>query len=161
MTPEIGDDDADEDLRWMRRALALALRAEALGEVPVGAVAVLGGRVVGQGHNAPLSRADPSAHAEIVALRDAGRRLRNHRLNGVCVYATIEPCAMCAAALVHARVARLVFGAREPKAGAVASRARALDQGYLNHRVRWREGVLAERCAEPLRRFFRRRRAAR
>ena len=145
----------------MRDALELAARAEQLGEVPVGAVAVLDGRMVGRGHNAPMSRVDPSAHAEIVALRVAARRLRNYRLNGVSLYVTIEPCAMCAAALVHARVDWLVFGAREPRAGAVASRARFLDQDYLNHRVRWREGVLAERCGEPLRRFFRDRRAAR
>ncbi len=161
MAFELGVADAGQDGRWMRCALLWAQRAEALGEVPVGAVAVRAGRIVGAGHNAPLSRSDPTAHAEIVALRDAGHQLGNYRLGGVTVYVTLEPCAMCAAALVHARVECLVFGAREPRAGAVASQLALLDQTWMNHAVRWREGVLAEPAAAAMRRFFRSRRAGR
>lgn len=144
----------------MQRALVLAREAEAAGEVPVGAVLVRDGAVLGEGSNGPIHRADPTAHAEILALRDAARRLGNYRLVGSTLYVTVEPCTMCAGALVHARVARLVFGAAEPRAGAVTSSARVLDNPGLNHRVAVSGGVLAEQCAGLLRGFFAARRSA-
>lgn len=149
------------DEYWMLRALAQADAAAALGEVPVGAVIVLEGQAVGVGFNRPITACDPSAHAEIQALRDACARLGNYRLPGATLYATLEPCSMCAGALVHARIARLVFGAREPKAGAVVSRAALLDAAHLNHRVDWQEGVLGARCSAQLSGFFAARREAR
>jgi tRNA(adenine34) deaminase len=145
----------------MRRALELAARAGAEGEVPVGAVVVLEGRIVGQGFNRPIRAQDPSAHAEIVALRSAAAQTGNYRLTGADLYVTIEPCLMCAGALIHARIARLIFGAREPRAGAVVSTLRALDLPHLNHRVEVVEGVLAEEAGELLRTFFASRRSAR
>ena len=149
---------ADADEHWMRRALALARNAEDAGEVPVGAVLVRDGEVIGEGWNAPIGRCDPTAHAEIVALRAAASAASNYRLSGSTLYVTIEPCAMCAGALVHARVARLVFAAREPRAGAVASNLELLDAPFLNHRVAWTEGVCEDEAATLMRRFFRRRR---
>ena len=133
----------------------LALRA---GEVPVGAVVVMGGEIVGRGWNQVISSKDPTAHAEIVALRDAARRTGNYRLPGSEVYVTVEPCTMCAGALVHARVAALVFGAREPRSGAVVSTAQALGNPALNHRVQVTEGVAADACAALLTDFFKARR---
>ena len=138
----------------MQQALALARQAGAAGEVPVGAVLVRDGVVVGEGRNGPIHRADPTAHAEILALRDGARRLDNYRLPGSTLYVTVEPCTMCAGALVHARVASLVFGAPEPRAGAVQSTARVLDNPGLNHHVAVTGGVLAEECAGLLRAFF-------
>ncbi len=138
----------------MRRALELAARAAAEGDVPVGAVVVLDGRIVGQGFNRPIRGQDPSAHAEIVALRSAAVQIGNYRLTGADLYVTIEPCLMCAGALVHARVARVIFGAREPKAGAVVSTLRALELPHLNHRVEVVEGVLADEASALLRTFF-------
>ena len=149
---------AEEDEHWMRRALELARAGEAAGEVPVGAVLVRDGEAVGEGWNAPIGRCDPTAHAEIVALRAAASAASNYRLGGSTLYVTIEPCAMCAGALVHARVARLVFAAREPRAGAVASNLSLLDAEFLNHRVAWTEGVCADDAAQMMRDFFRRRR---
>ena len=147
------------DIEWMQQALALAERARALGEVPVGAVVVQGEQVVGQGWNRPITSRDPSAHAEIVALRDAARQLQNYRLPGCRLYVTIEPCAMCAGAMVHARIAQLFFGAFEPKAGAVVSNLRLLDADHLNHRVAYHSGVCADACSSLIRDFFRARRA--
>ncbi len=144
----------------MRRALMLARRAGEGGEVPVGAVVVLDGRIVGQGFNRPIRALDPTAHAEVVALRSAAAQVGNYRLTGATLYVTIEPCTMCAGALVHARIERLVFGAREPKAGAVVSTARLLEQPSLNHRVRIEEGLLADEASALLREFFAARRAA-
>lgn len=144
--------------RWMRRALALADRAERDGEVPIGAVVVRDGELLGEGWNRVISARDPTAHAEIVALRDAARKARNYRLPGAVVYVTLEPCTMCAGALVHARIARLVFGAEEPRAGVVCSTCSLLDQPWYNHRVRWRGGVLAEESARRLKAFFEARR---
>lgn len=150
------------DSRWMRCALDLARRAAADNEVPVGAVLVRdaanGGEVVGRGGNAVIGRSDPTAHAEINALRDAAARAGNYRLPGTTLYVTLEPCMMCAGALVHARVGRLVFGAREPRTGAVVSLGRALDHPAHNHSVDVCEGVLAEECAELMRKFFNSRR---
>lgn len=148
----------EEDIHWMRRALALADNAACIGEVPVGAVIVRGGEVLGEGFNCPISRHDPSAHAEIVALRAAAGAAGNYRLPGATLYVTVEPCAMCAGALVHARVERLVFAAREPKAGAVASNLHLLGQSFLNHRVRWEEGPLAEEASARMQAFFKGRR---
>lgn len=144
----------------MRTALALARRAGAAGEVPVGAVVVFGGEVIGRGRNRPLRSHDPSAHAEIVALRAAGRRLGNYRLGGATLYVTLEPCAMCAAAILHARIERLVFGAWDPRAGAVVSHYDLIARPRLNHRLAWTGGVLAEECGTLLRTFFADRRAA-
>jgi tRNA(adenine34) deaminase len=156
----VGVEHIASDEHWMRRALDLARRGDAAGEVPVGAVLVRDGEVIGEGWNAPIGRCDPSAHAEIVALRAAAAAAANYRLSGSTLYVTIEPCAMCAGALVHARVARLVFAAREPRAGAVVSQLALLDAAFLNHRVAWTEGVCAEEAARMLQDFFRRRRLA-
>ena len=147
-----------EDERWMAEALALAERAAALGEVPVGAVVVRAGEVIGQGWNQPISGMDPTAHAEIMALRDAARRVGNYRLLDADLYVTIEPCTMCAGAIVHARIRRVVFGASEPKAGALESRQQLFDEPWLNHRVLWQGGVLAEACSRKISAFFRERR---
>ena len=125
-----------DDVEFMRRALALAREAEAQGEVPVGAVLVRDGTIVGQGFNRPISSADPTAHAEVVALRDAAARLGTYRPLGTTLYVTLEPCAMCAGAIVHARVARVVCGARDPKAGAAGSVLAVLQHPALNHGVR-------------------------
>lgn len=148
-----------EDEAWMDRALALAEQAQALDEVPVGAVVVLDGEVVGEGFNQPLSGHDPTAHAEVRALRDAAQRLGNYRLSGASLYVTLEPCTMCAGALVHARIATLVFGAREPKAGVIRSRGQLLQAQHLNWQVVVREGIREPECRERLTAFFARRRA--
>ena len=145
----------------MREALRLAEEAGRAGEVPVGAVVVAadGDEVLGCGFNQPIAASDPTAHAEIVALREAARRAGNYRLTGSRLYVTIEPCLMCVGALVHARVGTLIFGAPEPKAGAVESTQRALEHPALNHRVAVVSGVLAAECGEIVRRFFREKRA--
>ncbi len=142
----------------MRDALAQAAQAARSGEVPVGAVVVHDGRVIGAGFNRPIGDADPTAHAEMVALRAAARASGNYRLVGATLYVTVEPCLMCAGALVHARVPTLVFGAREPKAGAVRSVMRALDHPALNQRVMVVEGVLEDECRRVLQAFFEERR---
>ncbi len=144
----------------MREALALAREAEAAGEVPVGAVIVAGGRVVGRGWNSPISRSDPTAHAEILALREAASGARNYRLEDATLYVTLEPCVMCAGALVTARLQGLVFGARDLRFGGVRSKFRLADSDLLNHRLEIREGVLAAECLDLLRRFFHERRQA-
>ena len=144
----------------MREAQREAREALAAGEVPVGAVVVLDGRVVGAGFNQPIGRADPTAHAEIVALRVAAREVGNYRLTGATLYVTVEPCVMCVGAIVHARVGTLVYGASEPKAGAVRSAMRALDHRALNHRVEVIEGVLDEECGQIMQEFFLDRRAS-
>jgi tRNA(adenine34) deaminase len=143
----------------MREALALADEAAGRGEVPVGAVVVLNDQVVGRGFNQPISTNDPTAHAEIVALRDAARRAGNYRLAGARLYVTIEPCLMCVGACVHARIETVAFGANEPKAGAVESRQRAHEHPSLNHRLTIISGVLARECGEKVAEFFRRKRA--
>jgi tRNA(adenine34) deaminase len=144
---------------FMREAVALAREAEAAGEVPVGAVVVsAAGEIVGRGRNSPVGTNDPTAHAEMLALRAAAAAMGNYRLEGATVYATLEPCAMCAGALVAARVERLVFGARDLRFGGVRSKFRIADSELLNHRVEIVEGVLAVECVELLRGFFARRR---
>jgi tRNA(adenine34) deaminase len=142
----------------MRRALALADRAANEGEVPVGAVVVRDGVLLGEGWNQMIATQDPTGHAEIVALRDAARVAGNYRLPGTTLYVTLEPCAMCAGAMVHARVASLVFGASEPRAGVACSVASLLDASWFNHRVDWQGGVLAEESAARLQAFFQARR---
>jgi len=147
------------DAGWMRRALELARHAEQEGEVPIGALLVKDGELVGAGWNRPIASRDPSAHAEIMALRDAGRRLDNYRFPGTTLYCTLEPCPMCAGAIVHARVERVVFGAADPKGGACGSVFDLLPSDErFNHRTLARGGVLAAECAELLRGFFRARR---
>ncbi len=143
---------------WMEEALREAQRAEAAGEVPVGAVVVHNGRIIGRGSNRNLLDHDPTAHAEIVAMREAGRVLRNHRLIDCELYVTVEPCAMCAGAMVHARLKRLVYGAQDTKAGAVASIMQVLNNPQLNHQMEVTSGVLAGRCMDMLQTFFRKRR---
>jgi tRNA(adenine34) deaminase len=149
---------AETDARWMRRALQLAAEAGAAGEVPVGAVLVRDGRILAEGRNGPIGLNDPTAHAEIVALRQAGRALGNYRLVGTELYVTLEPCAMCAGAMVHARVGRLVYGAADPKTGAAGSVFDLTDASALNHRIDVTGGVLADECGQLLREFFRSRR---
>ena len=142
----------------MREALELARTAEKNGEVPVGAVVVVGKRVVGRGANAPVALNDPTAHAEIQALREACRAIGNYRLTGASMYVTLEPCVMCAGALVTARVERLIFGARDIRFGGVRSKFRVADSDLLNHKVEVEEGELAAECTELLVRFFEKRR---
>ncbi len=144
----------------MALALANAKKAYDVGEVPVGAVLVLDNRVVGHGFNQPIASSDPSAHAEICALRDAGQQLGNYRFPGSTLYVTIEPCSMCVGALVHARIARLVFGASEPKAGAVISELSTLNHPSYNHKIEFSSGVMAEECSAIMSAFFKERREA-
>lgn len=146
------------DELWMREALASAQRALEAGEVPVGAVVVCDGQIVGRGWNRNIGDSDPTAHAEIIALREAGANIGNHRLGQCDLFATIEPCAMCAGAMVHARIRRLVYGADDPKAGAVRSVMQVLNHPQLNHKIEVRSGVLAGQCAELVQEFFRGRR---
>ncbi len=153
-----GDASPARDEDWMRAALELARTGAQAGEVPVGAVLVRDGICLAQAFNQPIARHDPSAHAEILALRQAGERVRNYRLTGSTLYVTLEPCAMCAAALVHARVARLVFGAYDPRVGAAGSVFQLADEPRFNHRLEVQGGVLAESCETLLRAFFRARR---
>jgi tRNA(adenine34) deaminase len=148
------------DELWMEEALREAQRALALGEVPVGAVVVCEGRVVGRGCNRPLSANDPTAHAEILALREAGQALGNYRLPDCALYVTVEPCAMCAGAILHARIRRLIYGAEDHKAGAVHSTLQVLNHPKLNHKVEVSSGVLAARCMDLVQTFFREKRQA-
>jgi len=148
------------DDAWMQLALVQARQAAEAGEVPVGALVVKDGEIVGQGNNRNLRDNDPTAHAEIVALRQAAARLGNHRLAGCVIFATIEPCAMCAGAMIHARLDRLVYGASDPKAGAAGSLLQVLNHPGLNHRMEITPGVLAGKCSEILREFFQTKRAA-
>ncbi len=151
---------SESDLAWMRHALGLAQRASDQGEVPVGAVIVQNNQLVAEGWNQPINQSDPSAHAEIRALRAAGERLKNYRLIDCTLYVTLEPCVMCAGAIIHARIPRLVFGTWDPKAGAVSSVYDVLSVPRLNHSVECHGGVLGEECGNLLRDFFRARRNA-
>ena len=144
----------------MRAALALAREARDRDEVPVGAVVVAGGEIVGRGYNQPLGSHDPTAHAEIVAIRDAGQQVGNYRLTGATLYVTIEPCQMCVGAMVHARIARLVYGAPEPKAGAIESAMQAHAHPALNHRLEVTGRVLEEECRQMIQAFFKERRSS-
>src|SRR5438270_4762652 len=149
---------SSDDAAWMRLALEQAALAAAAGEVPVGALVIKDGEIIGRGHNRNLLDHDPTAHAEIIALRQAAARLGNHRLTGCVMYATIEPCSMCAGALMHARVSRLVYGAADPKAGAAGSVLQVLNHPSLNHKMEVTAGVLAGPCSDLLQEFFRRKR---
>ena len=142
------------DELFLQEALELARRAEANGEVPVGAVVVVDGSIVGRGFNSPIAMNDPTAHAEMMALREAAGALKNYRLESATLYATLEPCVMCAGALVAARVRRLVFGARDLRFGGVRSKFLLADSDLLNHRVEVVEGVLAAECLELVKKFF-------
>lgn len=148
------------DRKWMQRAMELAARAEAEGEVPVGAVVVRRNEVVGEGWNRVIGLSDPAAHAEILALRQAGERLDNYRLPECALYVTLEPCCMCAGAMIHARLERVVFGATDPKTGAAGGRMQVLDDPRHNQRPEIRGGCMEAECGAQLRRFFRAKRAA-
>lgn len=143
-----------DDERWMTYAMALAAQGETLGEVPVGAVIIQDGNCIGEGFNQPISSHDPTAHAEIIALRQAAQQIQNYRLVGSTIYVTLEPCTMCVGALVHARIARLVFGTTETKAGAVVSKLRLLDNDHFNHKVDYTGGLMAQHCQHQLSDFF-------
>jgi len=151
--------ELNDDERWMARAIELAEKAEAAGEVPVGAILVLDGKIIGEGWNQPILSHDTTAHAEIVALRAATNSVNNYRLPaGVSLYVTLEPCPMCAGAMVHARVSRVVFGASDPRAGAASSVFNLLDSEALNHQAEIVPGVMALRCSQLLTDFFKERR---
>jgi tRNA(adenine34) deaminase len=154
----VNDERESLDLFWMQRALELAQKAQSLGEVPIGAVLVKDDQIIGEGYNAPISQHDPTAHAEIMALRDAAQRIGNYRLLNTILYVTIEPCVMCAGALVHARIKEVVFGAVEPRTGAVGSVFDILQSSKLNHQVSMRGGVMAQECAAMIQQFFKQRR---
>ncbi len=157
--PEVSGLQLEADERWMRRALELAARAQSEGEVPVGALLVSSGEVVGEGWNRPIGSGDPTAHAEIVAMRAASVALGNYRLTGTTLYVTLEPCPMCAGAMVHARVARVVYGARDPLAGAAGSVFEIFNTPSLNHHPQSFGGVLEEECRSVLKAFFKARRS--
>ena len=146
------------DEQYMRMALELAREAESAGEVPVGAVVVLDGTVIGRGRNSPIGMSDPTAHAEILAIRQAAAAIGNYRIENASLYVTVEPCAMCAGAIVSARISRLVFGARDLRFGGVRSKFRLADSDLLNHRAEVLEGILGAECTELLQTFFSRRR---
>ena len=148
----------DLDLFWMQHALELAKRAESEGEVPVGAVVVYEEQVIGEGWNRPIINNDPTAHAEIMALRNAAKKIENYRLLDTTLYVTLEPCIMCSGAIIHSRVKRVVYGAQDPKAGAVESAFNILGTDCLNHQVNVESGVLATECGQLLSDFFRKRR---
>ncbi|HTY64051.1 MAG TPA: tRNA adenosine(34) deaminase TadA [Acidobacteriota bacterium] len=139
---------------WMREALGEARRAESEGEVPVGAILLLDGKVIGRGHNSPIQTKDPTAHAEILALRQGSRCCSNYRLPGSVLIVTVEPCIMCVGAMIHARVEELIYGAADPKAGAVASCFQLADSSQLNHKIRLMPGILEEECGSILKAFF-------
>lgn len=149
---------SDSDAYWMAQALQLAEKAEQLGEVPVGAILVKDDEVVGQGFNQPILRNDPTAHAEIIAMREAGERLQNYRLVDTTLFVTLEPCAMCAMAMVHARIKKVVFATREPRTGAGGSLYQLLQHAGHNHQIEIEEGVLQSLSADRLKQFFRARR---
>lgn len=148
----------ENDSAFMRQALDLAKQAASIEEVPVGAVVVANGEVIGRGFNCPIDSCDPTAHAEIVAMRDAAKSLGNYRLSGCELYVTIEPCTMCLGAMVHARIERVIFGAPEPRAGAIVSNSILLDAGYFNHKINWTGGILEKDSSELIKGFFKRRR---
>lgn len=143
---------------YMAKALQLAEQAGAAGEVPVGAIVVKDGEIVGEGFNQPISGCDPTAHAEIVAMRNAANNLSNYRLSDCDLYVTIEPCTMCVGAMVHGRIRRVLFGALEPRAGALQSQLQLMDQSHYNHSIEWQGGVLAQECGDLISLFFRRER---
>lgn len=150
--------NTNEDILWMQHAIKLAQHAESIGEVPVGAVIVKDNKIVAEGWNQPISGNDPTAHAEVVALRAAAKELENYRVIDTTLYVTLEPCAMCAGALIHARVKRVVFGASDPRTGAAGSVFDILNTNKLNHVVEVEQGVLEQECAQLLKLFFKKKR---
>lgn len=148
-----------QDLLFMQEALRLAQQGADLGEVPVGAVVVQNGIIIGRGFNQPINQHDPSAHAEVMAIREAAKTLNNYRLPDTTLYVTLEPCSMCAGLLVHARIDRLVYGTTEPKAGVIESQDNFFTKSFLNHRLQVEGGLLADQCAEILKNFFKMRRS--
>jgi len=152
------DTTLSTDTFFMKRALELSQSAADYGEVPVGAVIVYDGEIVGEGYNQPISSCDPTAHAEVVAMRQACATLNNYRLTGCELYVTIEPCTMCVGAMVHARIKRVIFGALEPRAGALQSQFQLMENSPYNHSIVWDSGVLAEQCAAMMADFFRQKR---
>ncbi|WP_257287530.1 MULTISPECIES: tRNA adenosine(34) deaminase TadA [unclassified Endozoicomonas] len=152
--------DQNTDSLWMREALKEAEKAREKDEVPVGAVVVRGGEIIGRGFNQPISGCNPVAHAEVMALQEAAATLNNYRLVDCELYVTLEPCTMCAGAIIHSRLKRVIFGAPEPKAGALVSQSRTLELPYMNYRVEMTPGVLEEECSEIISSFFRARREA-
>ncbi|OYY22571.1 MAG: tRNA adenosine(34) deaminase TadA [Thiotrichales bacterium 34-46-19] len=151
-------DQVGVDAFWMERALALAQQAESLGEVPVGALVVIDGVCVSEAFNQPISQSDPTAHAEMLALREAAKKVQNYRLVNATLYVTLEPCTMCAGALIHARVQRVVYATTEPRTGAAGSVFNVLQNDQLNHRCEVHSGLMADQASEQLRRFFKARR---
>ena len=151
---------SEQDHQFMCQALALAQQAAELGEVPVGAVIVVDGQVMGEGYNQPIATHDPTAHAEVVAIRQAAQKLQNYRLENSTLYVTLEPCTMCVGALIHARISRVVFATTEPKAGSLVSARKQLETGYYNHVFKFEGGLLADEASKQLSDFFRRRREA-
>jgi tRNA(adenine34) deaminase len=147
-----------DDNYWMKQALVLAKDAALKGEVPVGAIVVLDNILIGKGFNQPISTCDPTAHAEIVALRDAAKETNNYRITDACLYVTLEPCTMCAGAMIHSRIKRLVYGADEPKAGVINSQSNLLDAPYFNHKIEVIAGVCGNECSEIISTFFAKRR---
>ncbi len=158
MSLETPDTRLETDIEWMRHAMRLAERAQAQGEVPVGAVLVKDGQVIGEGWNHPISGHDPCAHAEIMALRAGAQTLQNYRLLDTTLYVTLEPCVMCAGAMIHARIARVVYGAPDPKTGAAGSVINIFDAAYVNHQIMIEGGILAKACGDLLTDFFKRKR---
>ena len=143
-----------KDEEWMKIAIRQAKFAETQGEVPVGAVITLDNKIIGRGFNQVISKNDVTAHAEILAIRDASKNLKNYRLNNTCMYVTLEPCLMCCGAMIHARIENLIFSTKDPKSGAVVSNARALDYSFINHKVRYSYGPLKEESSNLLKKFF-------
>lgn len=152
------DSSSAQHVHWMRMALDLAVEAAAANEVPVGAVIIKDNILVSSGRNQPIATQDPCAHAEILALRNAGNHLANYRLPGTTLYVTLEPCTMCLGAMLHARIQRLVFGAYDPKSGMVCSTLKLLEVGQFNHKLDWTGGIMQEECGQLLKSFFRSRR---
>lgn len=148
----------EDDDHWLQQAILLAEHAASIGEVPVGALLIYQNEIIGSGYNRPIATHDPTAHAEMIALRESALKLGNYRLLNTTLYVTLEPCIMCAGAMVHSRIKRLVFGAMDLKAGAIVSKAKVLDQPFLNHRVEYAGGLLAEKCGHLLSSFFKERR---
>ncbi len=146
--------DKNNHLEFMQKALSLADRAEQQDEVPIGAVLVYQDEIIGEGWNQSITLNDPTAHAEIMAIRDAAKKIRNYRLNDTTLYVTLEPCSMCAGSLIHARIEEVIYGAKDLKAGAVESVHKLLDSNQKQHRVKWQGGVLADECSQKLSNFF-------
>ena len=148
----------NEDEKWMKLAIEEAIKAEKKGEVPVGAIIVLNNRIIAKAHNSPISKNDPTAHAEVLAIRNASKKLQNYRLPGTTLYVTLEPCAMCLGAVIHARINRIVFGTSDPKSGVCGSTANLTSEAFFNHKIIVNGGILEQDCKQILQSFFKLRR---